>query len=314
MTAIILVTAAVLGSAIPVSTGPGADIQAYDTGPRDGPAVVLVPGLTGCAYGFRHVADALERSGCRVVNIEPLGVGASARPADADYSLTAQAGRLATAMDALATGPAVVVAHGVAGSMALRLACRRPDLVRAVVSIEGGPDESVLTPTVERTLGLISLASRLGAKRLIRDRFADSLAAASGDRAWLDGITVRRYFQGFGRDVDASVDALRAMADAVEPEPLRPNLPRIACPVVLMLGAAPHEGRPQPDAVALMTQALPDCRVAEIAGAGHFIFEEQPDAVTGAVLPLARPADGPAAQAAQAVVAAADKGGASCAP
>jgi len=290
MLSTLLIALLVLGSATPVEIAPDEVIKAYTAGDEVDACetVVLVPGLTGCAYGFRHLAAELVAAGCRVVVIEPLGVGASDRPADADYSLTAQADRLAFVIEREQAGSCLVVAHGVAGSMALRLALRRPELVLAVVSIEGGPDENSLTPTVERTLGLVSFAAKLGAKRLIRNRFKSSLEAASGDCSWINGTTVRRYFQGAGRDLSATVTVLRAMAKAQEPESLHANLPRITCPVVLLLGTAEHEGSPAPEAVALMQSSLPDFRVQNVPGAGHYIFEEQPQAVVRAVLEVAR--------------------------
>ena len=47
------------------------------------------------------------------------------RPPEADYSLTAQADRIAVVLDVLGLEPAVVVAHAVGASMALRLAYRQ---------------------------------------------------------------------------------------------------------------------------------------------------------------------------------------------
>lgn len=285
-----LIALLALGPPMPVEIAPGETVNTYAVGDAAGATetVVLIPGLTGCAYGYRHLTADLVAAGCRVVIIEPLGVGASGRPAGADYSLTAQADRMARVIEYQGAAPCLVVAHGVAGSMALRLAFRRPDLVRAVVSIEGGPDENSLTPAVERTLKLVSLAAKLGAKRLIRDRFKQQLEAASGDRSWLDNITVRRYFQGAERDMSASVAALRAMAGAHELESLQANLHRITCPVVLLLGTAEHKGSPAPEAVALMGSSLVDFQVQCVPGAGHFIFEEQPAVVLRAVLDLAR--------------------------
>jgi pimeloyl-ACP methyl ester carboxylesterase len=43
----------------------------------------------------------LHAAGYRTIVIEPLGVGSSARPEGANYSLTAQAARIAVVLDAL---------------------------------------------------------------------------------------------------------------------------------------------------------------------------------------------------------------------
>src|SRR6266550_3418696 len=103
-----------------------------------GDPVVLIPGLFGSAFGYRSVLPRLVDAGYRPIVIEPLGIGTSARPEHADYSLTAQADRVAAALDRLGVGDAIVVAHSVGAAIAYRLAYRRPDLVRGIVSLDVG--------------------------------------------------------------------------------------------------------------------------------------------------------------------------------
>src|SRR5216117_9367 len=94
-----------------------------------GEPVVLIPGLFGSEFGFRKLVPLLNAAGYRTIVIEPLGVGSSGRPAHANYSLTAQADRIAAVLDSLGVRRALVVAHSIGGSEAFRLAYRRPDLV-----------------------------------------------------------------------------------------------------------------------------------------------------------------------------------------
>src|SRR5881628_1172402 len=120
-------------------------LQVTVAGPEGAAAVVLIPGLFGSAFTYRNVIPRLTAAGYRAIVIEPLGVGGSGRPERADYSLTAQADRLAATLDRLGVARAMVVAHSTSASMAYRLAYRRPDLVRGIVSIEGGPVEVLAT-------------------------------------------------------------------------------------------------------------------------------------------------------------------------
>ena len=90
-----------------------------------GPEVVLVPGLFGSAFGYRRVTALLAERGRSAIVIEPLAMGGSSRPRAADYSLTAQADRIAAVLDTLGIRDAVLVAHSVGAGMALRLALRR---------------------------------------------------------------------------------------------------------------------------------------------------------------------------------------------
>src|SRR5207245_6723895 len=99
-----------------------------------------------------NVLPRLAPAGYRAIVIEPLGVGGSGRPERADCSLTAQADRLAATIDRLGVTRAMVVAHSTSASMAYRLAYRRPDLVRGIVSIEGGPVEVLATSGMRRAM------------------------------------------------------------------------------------------------------------------------------------------------------------------
>jgi pimeloyl-ACP methyl ester carboxylesterase/sterol desaturase/sphingolipid hydroxylase (fatty acid hydroxylase superfamily) len=249
----------------------------------EGPDVVLIPGLFGSAFGFRRVIPLLTEAGYRSIVIEPLGIGHSSRPARADYSLTAQAERIRLALDALEVKTAIVVSHSMGVAMALRLSLSDPDRIRAVVALEGGPTESVATPGFRRAMKLAPLLKLLGAGRVIRGRVRKMLVSRSGNPAWVTDEIVARYSAGASRDLGATIDAFKQMAKAREPEPLGPRLRDIRCPVILVLGAAPHEGGPPESEVASLRGNVPRFTVTLVPGAGSFLPEEAPDAVLSAV-------------------------------
>src|SRR6266487_427511 len=111
-----------------------------------GRPIAVVPGLFGASFTFRKVIPLLAAQGFRPIVIEPLGTGFSSRPPKADYSLAAQSHRLAAVLDSLHSGPVLVLAHSLGAAIAFRLALDRPDLVRGIVSLEGGPTEEATTP------------------------------------------------------------------------------------------------------------------------------------------------------------------------
>lgn len=252
----------------------------------EGQPVVLIPGLFGSAFGFRKLVPLLTAAGYRAIVIEPLGIGSSARPPKANYSLTAQADRLAAVLDTLHVRDAVLLAHSIGGSEAFRLAYRRPDLVRGLVSVEGGPTEAAVTPAFKRALRFAPWIKLLGGMTLVRRKIRSLLLDASGDRAWVTDEVVAGYTAGAARNLDAALKAYLAMAEAREPEKLAPHLAEIRCPVILMVGAAPHDGDVGPEEVRLLMRTLPAFTLDSVAGAGHFIFEEQPAAVAAAVARL----------------------------
>src|SRR3990172_5722680 len=74
-----------------------------------GPAVVMIPGMFGSAYGFRQLVPQLVEAGFRAIVVEPLAFGTSGRPRRADYSLHAPARRIAPALGSLRVRGAVLV-------------------------------------------------------------------------------------------------------------------------------------------------------------------------------------------------------------
>ncbi len=267
-------------------TAPGECLQVTISG--KGGDVVLIPGLFGSAFGFRQVIPRFTAKGFRTIVVEPLGVGSSARPPRADYTLTAQADRIHQALDALGVEDAILVSHSVGTSMALRLAYRHPEHIKAVVSLEGGVAEEVATPGFRRAMMFVPLLKLLGAKRIIRGKVRGMLEERSANPAWVTDEIVAGYTEGSARDMDATLDALRQMSKAREPEALAPRLAELRCPVRLVLGASPHAGGPSDAEIHLLQTSLASFSITRVPGSGHFLFEEAPEAVVDAVDEVAR--------------------------
>jgi pimeloyl-ACP methyl ester carboxylesterase len=256
-----------------------------------GEPVLLLPGLFGSAFAFRTLAPMLAAEGYRPIIVEPLGIGASSRPRGADYSLTAQSDRIAATLDSLATGPVIVVAHSLGGAMAFRLAYRRPDLVRGIVSIEGGPTEEAVTPAFRRAMRFAPLIRLLHGVSIVRRTVHGMLVDASGDSSWVTDSVLDGYVADAERDLGGTLRVYQAIARAHEPELLAPHLAEIQCPVRLVVGGARHDGDVAPDEIPLLRQRLRSFAVDSVPGAGHYIYEEQPAAVLAALERLRRELD-----------------------
>jgi len=267
-----------------VPVAPAESLSVEATGRGD--PVVIIPGLFGAAFGFRKLVPLLVDAGYRAIVIEPLGVGASARPEKANYSLTSQADRIAAVLDSLHVRHALVLAHSIGGSEAFRLAYRRPDLVRALLSIEGGPTEKAITPAFKRALRLAPWIKLFGGIRLIRRKIRGMLMDSSGDASWVTDAVVLGYTAAAARDLDATIKAYLAMANAREPEQLAPHLSQIRCPVRLMVGGARHDGDVGVREVELLERTLPAFVLDSVPAAGHFIQEEEPGALLAGVARL----------------------------
>jgi pimeloyl-ACP methyl ester carboxylesterase len=248
-----------------------------------GEPLVLVPGLFGSAFGFRTLVPLLTAAGYRTIVVEPLGIGSSARPEKANYSLAAQADRIAAVLDTLHVRDALVVGHSIGGAEALRLAYRRPDLVNGLLTIEGGPTEATITPSFRRALRFAPWIKLFGGVRLVRRKVRGLLLASSGDPVWVTEDVIQGYTAGASRNLDATLKAYLAMASARESERLAPHLVEIHCPVRLLVGTARHDGGVPDHEVRLLAQTLRSFALDSAPGAGHYIQEEQPAAVVNAV-------------------------------
>ena len=254
-----------------------------------GDPVVLVPGLFGSAFGYRRLIPLLADAGFRTIVVEPLAIGTSTRPEHADYSLTAQADRIAAALDQLGVRRAIVIAHSLGASMAYRMAYRRPDLVRGIVSIDGGPAERAATPAFRRAMELAPWIKLFGGINRVRRKIRAQLIRESADTSWVSDAVVEGYTQGAARDLDATLKAFVTMAQRREPERLQPHLPGIRCPVRLLVGTAPHDGGIRAGEVMVLAEALPAFILDSIPGVGHFIQEERPEVVVAAVARMRTP-------------------------
>jgi pimeloyl-ACP methyl ester carboxylesterase len=248
-----------------------------------GTPVALIPGLFGGAYTFRDLVPRLVADGYRAIVIEPLGMGASSRPHGADYSLTAQSDRIAAVLDSLATGPVIVLAHSLGGSIAFRLAYRHPELVRGIVSLEGGPTEEATTAEFRHAMRYAFLIRLIHGVGIIRGKIHGGLRDASGDTTWITPEVVRGYTADAQRDLGGTLSVYQAIARAREPDSLAPHLAEISCPVRLVVGTAPHAGDVSDTEIQLLKERLASFAVDSVPGAGHYLQEERGDAVVASL-------------------------------
>ena len=269
-----------------ISVVAGESLAVTISGSDSGLPLVLIPGLFGSHFGFRKVVPPLNAAGYRTIVIEPLGVGSSTRPPHADYSLTAQADRIAGVLDSLHVDNAVVVAHALGAAMGLRLAYRRPDLVRGLVALDGGPSEAAVTPTFKKLLRMAPWIKLFGGVGVVRKKTRENMVSSSGDTTWVTDSVVAEYTAGVAKDLDGTLKAYLAMSVAKEPERLAPHLAQVVCPVRLVVGAEPHGGNVNADDVSRLHDSLPAFALDSIPGAGHYLHEERPDVVVAAVAQL----------------------------
>src|SRR5215207_4798578 len=206
-----------------------------------GEPVVLIPGIFGGAYGYRKVTGPLVQRGYQCIVIEPLGYGRSSHPPKADYSFTAQTRRVKLALEQLGITEALFIANSTGASIAMRLAIAHPEMVRGILSIDGGPVESAATPGMKKALRMGSFITKLAVNESkLRHDVRKEIVKNSGDTTWVTPRAIREYTAGQVADVDGSIDAFRSMSKSKETESLQDQLHEIRVPVRLLVGGVSH--------------------------------------------------------------------------
>jgi pimeloyl-ACP methyl ester carboxylesterase len=248
--------------------------------------VVLLSGLLGGTFGFRKVTPDVAAEGHPTYAIEPLGVGSSSHPDNGDYSLDAQADRIAAVLDTLDVTNAVIVGSNFGASVALRVAYRHPERVAAVLLLDGGPVDRSSTGGASIALRLAPLFRFFGGRGMARHRIADALREYSADPRWVTDEVIESYSRPIANDIGGAARVLSAMRRARVDTPLVALLSQIHQPVRLLIGASNRRGGIESGETELLRSRLPDFAADSVANSGVYVHEEQPEVVVRAILAL----------------------------
>ena len=252
-----------------------------------GQPIVLIPGIFGAAFGYRRITGQLVARGYRTIVIEPLGYGWSSHPKNADYSFTAQTERVARTLDRLGVKRALFVAQSSGAAIAFRLAILRPDLVRGLLSLDGGPAESAATPGMKKAFKFGGFMTKLAVNESkLRHDVRREIVRNSGDTTWVTDAVIRGYTGGQTADMNGSIDAFHRMSKSKEGNSLADRLHQCVVPVRLLVGTVVHPTEVTSDQRALLSKKLPNFKIESVRGSGQYIQEEQPAVVLAALARL----------------------------
>jgi pimeloyl-ACP methyl ester carboxylesterase len=135
----------------------------------DGPTVLLLHGLGGSAYDWRHVFDDLAAAGFRAIAYEMLGAGYSDKPAKVAYTIEAQAERAARFLPAIGVPRAHVVGNSYGGALGLRLAAKHGEVVDRLVLLSAAslPQKLPFHVALLRTRGVAEVAMTLSSRKMM---------------------------------------------------------------------------------------------------------------------------------------------------
>ena len=238
--------------------------------PEDAPVVVLSNSLgTTHAMWDPQVPALAER--LRVVRYDTRGHGRSPVP-EGPYSIDDLADDLLALLDRLGVEKAHVVGLSLGGMTAMRLAARNPE-------------------RVDR-LAVLCTSAQLGPAQAWLDRAATVRAEGTG--AVADAVVARWYTPAFAAAHPDRVEAAKAMISSIAPEgyascceaiaamDLTGDLPDITAPTLAVAGA--DDPATPPEHLERIAAAVKDGRLLVVPQSAHIASQEQPEAVTRALL------------------------------
>ena len=114
----------------------GVDLQVLESGPADGPVVILAHGFPESAWSWRHQLGVLGDAGWRTIAPDQRGYGASSRPATVEeYGTDSLTADLIGLVDETGREQAVFVGHDWGALIVWDLIRLHPERVRAVVGV-----------------------------------------------------------------------------------------------------------------------------------------------------------------------------------
>jgi 2-succinyl-6-hydroxy-2,4-cyclohexadiene-1-carboxylate synthase len=232
--------------------------------------LVLLHGFTQTRQSWRRTVAALGGS-YRALAPDLPGHGQAAERRPASFAACAAYVR------ALADGPCALVGYSMGGRIALHTAFALPDLVTRLVLVGASPGiadpaerearrraDAALADRIE-TIGVEAFAAEWGAQPLFAGQDERVAAAAHADRLRNTAAGLAAALRGLGTGVMT---------------PLWERLPGLAIPVTLVVGERDEKFR----AIAeRMAAAIPDARLEVVAGAGHAVQLERPEALAAAI-------------------------------
>ena len=239
-----------------------------------GPAIVLVAG------GFLEMEQwdaqmASLSTAQRVIRFDQRGVGESDKPL-AGYSIEQFGVDTAGLIDALDAAPCALVGSSLGGLVAIEVALRQPEKVRALIlAASSAGARGVPTPreTQERMFG--GTAQPLEGATAVLQQVLFAGDSPQQHPEWLERSVAKR--RANPAPLIARVGPLQS---ALQYDPLE-QLPSLRMPSLILHGA---EDRLTPvENASLLAGRIPGAEVMVLAGAGHAVMIEAADEVNGAL-------------------------------
>jgi peroxiredoxin len=258
----------------------GAELNVLESG--QGPAVVLVHGLPGCAYDWTPLPERLAAGGRRVIVYDRVGYGySSPRGSESPFTYDQNATELLELLEALDVSDATLVGWSYGGGVVIRAGLRGSERIGRLVLLgsvgpaleihEPGPVQRILfSRPVLAWVSMVPPLSRAVARSASFEVFSDqpmpdwwvpqlraNLARPGTTKSWRE--------EGEG-----------PLVEGIDPGPL--DLP------VLVINGDDDRSVPMDVAEDLYRRAQPDAKLLRVEGGSHMLPITHPDLLARHIL------------------------------
>jgi pimeloyl-ACP methyl ester carboxylesterase len=256
----------------------GGDIHVSQDGPRDAAALVLIHGLGASTEWWSPMVPTLATS-YRVIRIDLLGHGRSAKPAGGGYAVPQQGRRVGQALDQLGVEHATVIGHSTGGYVATALAEHRRDLVTALALINTGPRLDAFIS--DGPVGKLVFVPVLG--QLLWRLRTDGILRRGLSTAFAPGFHVPQQVVDDTRSMTyhALTATSRASNDYLTQRPLPDRLTSLGTPMLVIFGELDQRWR---SSSAALYRSITGVKVELVPGVGHSPMLEDPPRTAGLLL------------------------------
>jgi pimeloyl-ACP methyl ester carboxylesterase len=258
-----------------------------DEGPTDAAPLLFLHGNPTWSYLWRRPIAELSAKGHRCLAFDHMGFGRSEKPRRLSaYTLERHVENALAVVDALDLRDVTLVAHDWGGPIGLGALLERRDRLRAAILMNTWAWElpSFLPPFLRefRTEGLGEILALGG--NLFVESIPGGMARRDTDPVMMDAYRApfpdywsRAGTLAFQRDIPLTERDRSAPVMAS----IHERLPGLDVPVLLVWGM--RDPVFQPVFLDQWRELFPDAEIAELEDASHFVVEDRPDAVIGAI-------------------------------
>jgi len=241
-------------------------------------AIILLHGYNNCAATWipfaRKIADKRY-----VVALDFRGHGDSQWSEEKLYKNKHLAADLAVFIEALNLEKVSIVGHSMGGNVALKFAATHPEKVTRLVVVDIGPEMSHkvetraarmrlvqknIYPTLDGTVAYLEAADPYASRELLMQE------AAYFTRRLPDGRFTWKQHQMFtGETPKKKVETPASSEEKWQ------TVRQVKCPVLILRGG--ESDILDEDVAQKMVAVMPDARLINIAGAGHYVHRDRPE-------------------------------------